>query len=150
MPDPNVKQERYLLQRTVAYTIDASIAIAILMLNFIVILIAVAISPSINEVSPAVAVMIGLSILFTTIVAYGYFLLRDGFHGGSLGKRLMGITVVDVKTGAPCNKKQSFFRNLLLMLLGALDLVIPFFRKNGRRIGDDVAGTVVVSRARGI
>ncbi len=143
-----MKHERYLLQRTVAYTIDAGLAVAILMLNFIVILIGMMISPSINEVSPAVAVMIGVSLLLTSIVGYGYFLLRDGLPGSSLGKRLMGIAVVDVKTGAPCSKKQSFLRNLLLMVLGALDLVIPFFRQNGRRIGDDVAGTVVVSRAK--
>ncbi|MFH1434895.1 MAG: RDD family protein [Pseudomonadota bacterium] len=143
-----MEQERHLLRRTVAYTIDAGLAVAILMLNFIVILIGVMISPSINEVSPAAAVMIGVCLLVTSIIAYGYFLLRDGLPGGSLGKRLMGITVIDVKTGAPCSKKQSFLRNLLLMVLGALDLVVPFFRKNGRRIGDDVAGTVVVSRGK--
>ena len=141
-----MKQERYLLQRTVAYTIDACLAIAVLMLNFIVILFGMMISPSINEVSAAAAVMIGVSLLVTSIVAYGYFLLRDGLSKSSLGKRLMGITVVDAKTGEPCSMKQSFLRNLLLMVLGALDLVIPFFRQNGRRIGDDVAGTVVVSR----
>ena len=73
-----------------------------------------------------------------------YTLLADGLEGGqSIGKRLIGIRVVSMKTGAPCTFGQSFVRNLLLMILGPIDWIF-IFGENHQRLGDKAAGTVVV------
>ena len=56
--------------------------------------------------------------------AFLYFTTKDGFKGGhSPGKRMVGIRVLDAKTGKPINVLWSFFRNLVLLLL----LILPAF-----------------------
>lgn len=136
--------ERHLARRALAYTIDASITIAVLMTTMVALLVGVIISPSPGELSPAAAVLVGASFLVACPLGFLYFLLRDGLGRGSLGKRICGLRVVDVKTGQPCRPLQSVVRNLILLAVGALDLFVPFVREDGRRIGDTVAGTKVV------
>ncbi len=138
---------RHLLRRSIAYTVDALLSIAVLSCNFVVIFVGMALSPSPEELTPAAVVANLLSMLCTSIVGFGYFLARDGLPGGaSLGKRLVGVRVVMADSGDPCSVGRSFLRNGILMALGAIDLAVPFFRANGRRLGDDIAGTVVVGR----
>ena len=135
--------ERYLLRRSLAYTIDALLTIGIISLDFIAIAVGMIVSPTPDELSAGAAVMIGVTFLVTAVVGFGYFLMRDGLRSGSLGKRLAGIRVVDATTGEPCTGKQSFVRNLLLLVIGGFDLLVPFFRQDGKRIRDVVAGTLV-------
>jgi uncharacterized RDD family membrane protein YckC len=137
-------QERHLLLRSIAYTIDASISCAILGMPCVAILVGMIISPDPGELSAPAAVMIGCSFLVAVPLGFGYFLMRDGLRKGSPGKRICGLRVVDARTGEPCRPLQSVVRNLLLLVIGAFDLLVPFFRKDGRRLGDTVAGTVVV------
>jgi uncharacterized RDD family membrane protein YckC len=77
------------------------------------------------------------------LYAFVYLLLADGVAAGqSLGKRLLGVVVVDVRTQKPCSLEQSLLRNACLGL-GALDLV--FILGGGtQRLGDTLAHTVVV------
>ena len=73
-----------------------------------------------------------------------YTLLSDGLEGGqSIGKRLVGIRVVSMSTGAPCTFGQSFVRNLLLMILGPIDWLFIFGERH-QRLGDKAAGTIVI------
>jgi uncharacterized RDD family membrane protein YckC len=73
-----------------------------------------------------------------------YYLFADGLSGGqSLGKRWLGMHVVDEKTGAPCTFWQSFIRNFL-QVLGPLDWIFIFGDKH-QRLGDKAAGTIVVA-----
>ncbi|HEX7879890.1 MAG TPA: RDD family protein [Candidatus Eisenbacteria bacterium] len=73
----------------------------------------------------------------------GYSLFWDGFsQGQSLGKKLLGIRVIDFKTGAPCRYGQSFTRNSSSSL-GAFDWA-GVFTSSRRRPGDHSANTVVV------
>jgi len=44
-----------------------------------------------------------------------FFFCKDGFHGMSLGKWLMGVQVVDVHTREPVGFGRSFKRNLVLL-----------------------------------
>ena len=140
-------QERHLLLRSIAYTIDASISCAVLMMPMAAILLGMVISPDPNELTGTAAVIIACSFLVAAPLGFGYFLMRDGFRRGSLGKRVCGLRVVDVRSGEPCRPLQSLVRNLILIVIGAADLIVPFFRSDGRRIGDTVAGTVVVRSA---
>jgi uncharacterized RDD family membrane protein YckC len=76
----------------------------------------------------------------------GYLLFADALPGGqSLGKRLLGIAVVDDASYAPCSVFQSFVRNLVAPILGVFDWVFIFGSRR-RRLGDMVAGTIVVDR----
>ena len=73
-----------------------------------------------------------------------YTLLADGLEGGqSIGKRMLGLRVVSMTTGAPCTFGQSFLRNLLLMILGPIDWIFIFGERH-QRLGDKAAGTIVV------
>jgi uncharacterized RDD family membrane protein YckC len=73
-----------------------------------------------------------------------YTLFADGLEGGqSIGKRLVGIRVISLETGAPCTFGQSFVRNLLLMILGPIDWIFILGERH-QRLGDKAAGTIVV------
>ena len=83
-------------------------------------------------------------IVITCIFAFLYTLLADGLEGGqSYGKRMVGIRVVSMQTGAPCSFGQSFVRNLLLMILGPIDWIFIFGERR-QRLGDKAAGTIVI------
>lgn len=79
-----------------------------------------------------------------SLIAASYFLLSDGLpRGQSLGKKLLGISVIDSVTGENCSLKQSLFRNLLSPLLGIIDAFFILGKKR-QRIGDKLAKTVVI------
>lgn len=146
-PPPSTDVERHLLRRCIAYSVDASISIAVLCVNFVVILAGMLVSPSPDELTGTAVVMNLVSLLCTSVVGFGYFLARDALPGGaSVGKRLAGLRVLVAESGEPCTLGRSCARNAVLLGFGAIDLVIPFIRANGRRLGDDIAGTMVVGR----
>jgi len=82
------------------------------------------------------------------------FSLKDGFNGQSPGKRLMGVQVVDVQSGAPISFGQSFKRNLILQtgvipMVGglvslAVVIIIIIQMGKGPRLGDRWAKTRVI------
>lgn len=80
------------------------------------------------------------------IAGLAYHLLADGLPGGqSLGKRALGIAVVDAVFGSPCTFGQSAGRNFMLNFLGFIDILF-IASKRRQRVGDFVADTVVVRR----
>lgn len=87
-------------------------------------------------------------LVVTGIFAVLYYFLADALQNGqSWAKRLLGMAVVDARTGAPCSLGQSFVRNFLLAVLGPLDWIFILGGEK-RRLGDLAAGTRVVA-ARG-
>ena len=75
----------------------------------------------------------------------GYKLLSDALpNGQSIGKMALNIAVVDKKTNKPCTISKSLFRNITLVFLGFIDWLFIFGR-NRQRLGDMIAGTVVIS-----
>jgi len=94
----------------------------------------------------ALAVMLFTSVSRPVGAAVGllYAVFADGLPGGqSVGKRVLDIAVVDVKSRKPCSYWQSLQRNVLLLLLSGLD-VLPAFGQRRQRWGDAVAGTEIV------
>lgn len=88
-------------------------------------------------------------ILLIFVVNFGYFLFLEAFWGGqTIGKRLLGIRVIR-DNGQPATFISSTIRNLFRIVdslpsgyfLGAL---VCFFHSRDKRIGDLVAGTIVV------
>lgn len=100
---------------------------------------------------PTFALGIGAIIWGTLnfVISWGYHVYFETYHEGrSLGKRLLGLRVVDGR-GLPVSFEQSFVRNIMRILD-----TIPFFYGLGalvcqldrdqRRLGDMAADTVVV------
>lgn len=82
--------------------------------------------------------------LYAVLLSAAYLLLADGLpRGQSLGKRMLGMAVVDQATKKPCTFAQSFVRNLLLGILGFIDWVF-IFGATRQRLGDLAASTIVV------
>ena len=88
--------------------------------------------------------VIRLLVMLAGLLAIAYYLFADALPGGqSLGKRWLGMAVLDAESGAPCRPWQSFVRNVLLYILGPIDWVFIFGARH-QRLGDKAAGTVVV------
>jgi uncharacterized RDD family membrane protein YckC len=86
-----------------------------------------------KDVAGPAAIIIGLS----------YFLFSDSLpNGQSIGKRLLGIQVLNGTTKQPCTIIQSFIRNITFPL-GIIDWIFILFQSH-RRLGDYLASTVVV------
>jgi len=91
-----------------------------------------------------------LAIGATLLVGLIYYVFGEGMAGSTLGKGIVGIQVRE-KTGAPCGMKRSLIRNLLRIVyaFGAylVGFFIAIFSKTRQRLGDHVAGTLVVERS---
>lgn len=78
-----------------------------------------------------------------TVVLYALFM--DSLpNGQSLGKRFFNIAVINKKTGKYCRFHESFIRNVTL--LGGIFDWFFIFGKRRERLGDIIAGTIVVNK----
>jgi len=110
-----------------------------------------AVGPRIGGGLPAVVQAMGpaLSILFTFCVYWGYFAFFEIIWSGRTpGKRVAHIRVIK-ESGRPINVYESIGRNVLravdfLPVMYGLGVVVMILNRQSRRIGDFVAGTVVV------
>ncbi|MEE2670172.1 MAG: RDD family protein [Bdellovibrionota bacterium] len=103
---------------------------------------------------------------FGLLLSLFYISLSDSLYGGqSVGKRLMGFSVISLEDGQPCSVKQSIIRNLPIIaplacaiippwgIIISTLLIIPsllfetyllFKLDSGHRLGDVMADTTVV------
>src|SRR5579872_1943809 len=90
-----------------------------------------------------------LAIGVTLLVGFVYYVLAEGIAGCTLGKGIAGIQVRE-KTGARCSMKGSLIRNVLRIVdavgVYLVGFLIAIFSKTRQRLGDHVAGTIVVER----
>ena len=88
--------------------------------------------------------------LLAIAAALVYLFLRDGIGGQSLGKLLVGLVVVNVRTGLPAGVKDSALRNVFVLIPGAnavaiaLETVTIIRDPQGQRLGDRLAQTQVI------
>ena len=103
------------------------------------------------------------------LLAITYILASDGFAGGSIGKRLIGVSVVTRVTKRPVNLMESAIRNSIfaaviivyftigfipyvgklialasVIAIGVMEVMLIHNDKDGIRYGDKLAGTMVV------
>ncbi|MDQ0201419.1 RDD family protein [Neobacillus ginsengisoli] len=92
---------------------------------------------------------LAITIIAIFIINGGYFFAFEFFSGGrTIGKRALGIRVIQ-ENGHSLTLLSSFIRNLLRMIDALpvsyfLGFVMMFFHSKHKRIGDIVAGTIVV------
>ena len=86
----------------------------------------------------------------SVLIANAYILSRDAFFGGrSIGKRIIGLQVVDM-TDRPCTFWKSCIRNLIVVVFMYVPglLIIEYIAmrssREQRRIGDYMAKTRVI------
>ncbi len=78
------------------------------------------------------------------LVTYVFYLsLMEGTRFTTVGKRRMGLYVLDLNL-EPISLRQAFIRNVY-RVADSIFLYIPLLSRDGRRLGDGAAGTIVVS-----
>ena len=130
--------------RTAAALYDLVILLAIL---FIITVIAV-LTDILTGASSGWATAVLILIYF--MLFWGYFVVFEGLrHGRTPGKKLLGIRVV-METGHPITFQAAVARNLLRLVdfqpaaVPLVGLLLLFFHRHHKRLGDIVAGTIVV------
>ncbi len=84
---------------------------------------------------------IAISLIFTPMFLY---LNKDFLNAKSPAKRILGLQVIDRKTGTPASEIQCFIRNLTICVAWPLEVIISFFSPE-RRIGDLIANTRITT-----
>ena len=102
---------------------------------------------TIGFVDDALAAALGLVFLLTVIVGYPVA-FETLTRGRSLGKMALGLRVVR-EDGGPVRFRQSFVRGLLgvveiWLTFGSVALIASLASAQGKRLGDQLGGTVVV------
>jgi hypothetical protein len=135
-------------RKLVAFLIDMALMM-ILSGVFLVIMILVTLTvPNTDIFSPGL--ISGTWIIITCMIIFIYLVLMEK-SGKTIGKIAMGLKVVVEDTQKPISYRQSILRNLFLVadmipfiLPGLLGLLVSVKSDKNQRIGDMVAGTIVI------
>ncbi len=126
-------------RRIVAWAIDWNI------IGFSFLFLAAIIVALLSSTFHANSQTVSLMLIFVILLYLGCFVLRDFiFCGRSLGKRIMGLAVIDRQTGMQANAGKCALRNLFIFIVH-IDAI--FMLASGMTIGDRAAHTVVVRKS---
>ncbi|MBI3455306.1 MAG: RDD family protein [Candidatus Rokubacteria bacterium] len=76
-----------------------------------------------------------------------YIVFRDAMgKGASVGKRALGLRIIDLRTGTPCSARRVWARNLLdlIPIVDLIDFVLMCLDSRGQKMMDKVLDTQVV------
>jgi uncharacterized RDD family membrane protein YckC len=92
----------------------------------------------------------GRAVVAWLVIVIAYYTVFEGLSGMTPGKRLQGLIVVSVD-GTAIDWRKAALRNLLRIIDGiffyAVGALVAERSETRQRLGDRVAGTVVVNRA---
>jgi len=99
--------------------------------------------------NPAMVMFSITAIIVVFLVMFGYTIYFEGTQKGqTLGKRAMGIRVVDEKSGKNITLEQAIIRNILRIIdnqfFGLVAFILIVVTEKRQRIGDIIAKTIVV------
>jgi uncharacterized RDD family membrane protein YckC len=132
--------------RFLAVAVDTVLQVSMLVAAFLTLAVftpPAALRSTLGVVGPAAAILFGFS------VYWGYFALFEiVWSGRTPGKRLAGIRVIK-ESGRPINAFEAIGRNVLRVIdflpaMYVAGVVCMMLNRNSRRLGDYVAGTIVV------
>ncbi len=90
----------------------------------------------------SIGMAIGLISFFC--IEWFYPVIFEVYRGATIGKKRMGLTVVN-DNGVPVSWSSSLTRNLLLVIdLYGIGLLSMLFSRHFKRLGDHAAGTLVI------
>lgn len=133
-----------LASRALAMALDLLVQFVLLLGSFFVLVLAV---PAADE-----ALAVTLVLVFLVLIMVGYPVLFETLsRGRSLGKLAVGLRVVRVD-GGPIRFRHALVRGLAgfvidfwaLGVFGAVAVIVSLCSSDGRRVGDFLAGTLVV------
>jgi uncharacterized RDD family membrane protein YckC len=120
------------------------------LLNFTIFFISIKVDETLfEEISGFSNYLWAIVIILFFLLTWGYFAFYEFFNSGrTIGKWLMGIRVIQ-DNGQTITFMSSFIRNLLRIVdflpgMYLLGILMIFFHPNHKRVGDLVAGTVVI------
>jgi len=81
-------------------------------------------------------------------VIFAYFILMEAYNGWTVGKKILGMRVVD-EAGSKVGLRKSVIRNILRLVDGLpafniLGIILIVLSPKGQRFGDRIAKTFVV------
>lgn len=96
------------------------------------------------KILPKSSMLIYITWIIFILLGIAYILFKDGFNGKSIGKRIMGLIVLQ-KDKKPCNFKKSFLRNFLLFLpfINFYELYLFLTHPNSLRLGEKISNTKI-------
>ncbi len=95
------------------------------------------------------AVIVTIGLILCLLPGIAYVLMRDALYDGrSIGKKVMGLQVVNSQTLTPCKTMESVIRNasLAIPIFGIVDGLMVFIDEQNLRFGDKWANTMVIER----
>ncbi len=99
------------------------------------------------------SIPLAVTLILLFIVNWGYFFVFEFFSGGrTIGKKVVGIRVIQ-ENGHSITLLSSFIRNIIRLIDSLptaylLGMIMIFFHSKHKRLGDLVAGTIVVHERR--
>lgn len=135
--------------RAAAFLIDSVILGAANLLLFVIGFIVITGEISLFETSTFGPVFLGILVIIIFAIQWGYFIAFEYFSGGrTIGKKVIGIRVIQ-DNGHSVTLLSSLIRNLLRIVdyfpvSYLIGMVMIFFHPKHKRVGDVVAGTIVV------
>ena len=92
----------------------------------------------------------GAPAAFAFLLYFAYFVLMEAKMGGTLGKLLLGLRVVQVESGQPISFQASLIRNVLRFVDGLfcylVGAILIWKSAKAQRLGDRVASTTVIKQ----
>lgn len=91
--------------------------------------------------------IVGISLILAAIISYGYFIFSElTMNGRTIGKKALKLRTIR-KNGQPVTFKHSAIRNLFRLFVdnNGVGIVVMFFNKQHKRVGDVLASTIVVA-----
>ena len=150
------------LRRFFALLIDLILIYTIVLVVAAIVLVAAgsagAVTGGTAGIEDATGLSVGIILVMMFAAQWVYFAAMEGWRGATVGKSLLGLRVVTI-SGRPITFGHAALRNLLraadalplpqtVGLLSPLALLVMLSNERFRRIGDLVAGTMVVSAGR--
>jgi uncharacterized RDD family membrane protein YckC len=130
-----------LASRGLALAIDLAVQLTVLFVGVLVV------GGLLGSADEALAAALGLTFFVAVVVGYPVA-METSTRGRSLGKLALGLRVVR-EDGGPARFRHAFVRALLGVVeiwlsFGSIALIASLASRQGRRLGDYLAGTVVV------
>ncbi|MBV7506487.1 RDD family protein [Bacillus sp. sid0103] len=135
--------------RSAAFIIDQLLLMAFNILTVIILFFVLDGMSKMEFIMIGNSLPIAITIIGLFVVNGGYFFVLEFFSGGrTLGKKLMGIRVIQ-ENGHSITLLSSLIRNLMRIIDSLptayfLGIIMIFFHSKHKRLGDLVAGTIVV------